>query len=357
MRSPATEEYEKKELEKLNPAEWMIPLLAMNPEYVYWGPHEDYMWKRGKSEGLDDLGREGSSSWDSRVLIPTWKQFYHGNPDASEFERGGWTLDEMNECVHFYFEINRESKNCEVCDGQGYHPDAMWISESFYSHSSPFTQKTHQQEMASLVMQSFGSRKSNDILGRGGFPKRAVREKYGKAFEEFCHEMETYGQWNDRITQDEVQALLDGGRLWDHTRHVDKDKGWVDNDPMVVPTAEEVNAAQRRGGMGGHDAINRGILIRQRCKRLGVPLYCEKCKGDGSYYVADECHVSLILWWLHPRKGCSRGIEIKRIEETDLPEIFGFLNEANERNMERFKHVAEAAKRLGVTTKKELVEA
>ena len=89
----------------------------------------------------------------------------------------------------------------------------------------------------------------------------------------------------------------------------------------------------------GHDALNRVYLIDARLKRLGLPKTCQACEGNGYTYTEPAAHVSLILWWLHPRKGCSRGIEVTRIERRDLPTVQAFLKAAAHRNAERFSGV------------------
>jgi len=245
--------YDEAEAKKLNAEQWQLDLLNLNPNYPYWGPHEDYMIVDG-------------SGWDSAIIHETWDIF------------GPWTLDDLNECVNFYFSVNRESKECPTCGGNGYHPDAHEVVNTFYSH-----------------MNSHGI------------------------------------AWNDKITQDEVQALIDAGRLRDFTRN--KPAGYI-------PTAEEVNAAQRGGEfLMSHDAINRSILIEARLKRLGLPHHCPTCEGSGYVYTAPNAHVTLTLWILHPRKGCSRGVEISRIEQRDLPAIFAWLRHAAERNAQRFSKI------------------
>jgi hypothetical protein len=56
------------------------------------------------------------------------------------------------------------------------------------------------------------------------------------------------------------------------------------------------------------------------------------------YFEVDEetKEISLTLWWLHPRKGCSRGILIEKIAQGEIPDIRDFLKEAAERNTDRF---------------------
>ena len=46
-------------LDQLNAEPWQVELLSFNPDYVSWGPHEDYMLKEG-------------SGWDSRQIFDTW---------------------------------------------------------------------------------------------------------------------------------------------------------------------------------------------------------------------------------------------------------------------------------------------
>lgn len=72
---------------------------------------------------------------------------------------------------------------------------------------------------------------------------------------------------------------------------------------------------------------------------------CETCDGDGTVYRDDSpAYVNLVLWWLHPRKGASRGIEIKPITQANLPSVFGFLKRAAERNASRFEKVVDRAR-------------
>lgn len=195
---------------------------------------------------------------------------------------GPWELDELNEVVNFYFEVSRKSHNCPVCDGKGSNAETRELERSFYDF-----------------------------------------ENTGKA-------------WYDKITQDEVEALQAEGRL---TKYVDGKRTKVEG-----LTAEEVNEANSKRGLGlgdyRHDAINRWILIKTRAKRLGIYGLCSNCQGKGTIYDEDKAHVSLQLWMLHPRKGCSRGIFIERIEKSELPAVKKFLMEAAERNQERFNRIA-----------------
>lgn len=234
--------YDESDAAELNAEPWQLDLLKLNPNYVSWGPNEDYMWKEG-------------NGWDSRQIFQTWSEF------------GPWKLDELNEVVNFYFSVNRKSEECSVCGGNGYHKDAQAVVNSFYAHMNPKGE-----------------------------------------------------HWKDKITQDEVEALIEAGRV------------------PAGSTVEEINAQNRPGARAmGHDCINRHILVGARLKRLGIQNDCECCAGNGYVYTAPAAHASLTLWVLHPRKGCSRGVMVERVEQGDLPAIFSFLRQAAERNAQRFE--------------------
>jgi hypothetical protein len=54
------------------------------------------------------------------------------------------------------------------------------------------------------------------------------------------------------------------------------------------------------------------------------------------YFHITDRGLGLVLWILHPRKGASRGVSIARVERTELPAVATWLQEAAERNAERF---------------------
>lgn len=246
---------EKEDIKELKAKPWQINLLKMNPEYTSWGPHEDYMWVKGEG-------------WNSPIIKENWKEF------------SDWKLDDYNECVNFYFELNRKSEDCSC--GDGYHPEARSVVDSFYNHRAP-----------------------NGI------------------------------GWRDKITQDEYEVLLKEGRVDCKNYNAPKEE-------REYLTLEEVNYQNSPQGRGmGHDAINQHILVQTRLARLGIPMVCPLCNGKAYHYVEEFATVRLILWMLHPRKGASRGVEIKNIQKKDLPEVFAYLREAAQRNANRFSKIPE----------------
>jgi hypothetical protein len=109
--------------------------------------------------------------------------------------------------------------DCPDCDATGYSPGARVFADTFYPHMIPTFDRAAQERLA----------------------------------------------WHDKIGQAEVDNLIAAGR------------GRL----LSGITAGAVNAAQRRRHHQ-HDAINRGILVRFRCERLGIEPLCSTCQGQGA---------------------------------------------------------------------------
>jgi len=175
------------------------------------------------------------------------------------------------------------------------------------------------------------------------FPPEDVLALYSPAFREFCEEMrDGDGYWYDKLTQDEVDALVSHNRLRDFTNDWSKESGWTPKKNVVV-TAKEVNAWARSDRMG-HDSSNHWIAVEQRLNRLGLPHKCTVCDGNGYIYTEPEPHLSLVLWMIHPRKGAARGVLIRHVGRSDVKKAAEWLAEAQRRNTERFAKVAAFAK-------------
>lgn len=91
-------------------------------------------------------------------------------------------------------------------------------------------------------------------------------------------------RWDDKLTQDEVDHLVAEGRLPTWVVPEGAERARWEQLPRV---AVEVNACQRAGAFGSHDAINQGIALRYRCEKLGIEMECPTCKGHGDM-AADE---------------------------------------------------------------------
>jgi hypothetical protein len=279
MRTLPEDDSDRVHLAQLNVEPWMVEHLKLNPEYVHWGPGEDFMSTKGES-------------WEASQEVTGWSAF------------GPWALDELNECVHFYFELERPSERCASCDASGYNSETKVIADTFYDHGDYSIDFTNWRIVGSIE----NARKLGGATGR---------------------------RWHDKITQDEVDALVAAGRL----------RKWTESGWQSVPrTAAEVNAANAEGAKHDHeldhDGINRGILIETRAKRLGVWGLCPSCEGHGTVFTAPRGHLNVVLWILHPRKGCSRGVRVRNLSEVDAEAVKQWLAQAAERNAQRFGKVA-----------------
>ena len=183
MRTYPKSKYDMEDVERLRAPEWMVELLKLNPEYVFWGPNEDCMCVGGRG-------------WMSEIFVDSWSEF-----DIH--------LNELNEVVHWYFRIDRDEVRCGTCGGSGYNPETL------------------------------------------------------------------FGSFNC-----------------------------------------------------------------DKCDK------CDKCDGHGYVYTAPEPRLALVLWLIHPRKGASRGVEVKRVEQDQLGEVYNFLATAAQRNAARFESVAKLAEKV-----------
>ena len=100
----------KRLVEWIMPEPWMVECLRMNPNFLVWGPYDDYMNK-------DDGG-----GYDNRIIYETWKDF------------GPWELDDYNEVVNFYFEIERKTEVCKSCEKSGLNKNAKTLFDAWESN-------------------------------------------------------------------------------------------------------------------------------------------------------------------------------------------------------------------------------
>jgi hypothetical protein len=168
-------------------------------------------------------------------------------------------------------------KPCGVCDGSGYSGYARLQQARWYGYvpfdpaetgSTPLTPDTP-------AVRAFAERqiaRSPQYYGTGELA--IVREAW-----RLCGLWNA--QWCHHLHQDDVDALIEGDRLWDFTRTLAGGNGWQRIEPSPVVTAEQVNLWSL-GGLG-HDSINCSIVVQAKCERDGQPLLCDSCEGQGSH--------------------------------------------------------------------------
>jgi len=113
--------------------------------------------------------------------------------------------------------------------------------------------------------------RSPEFYGRGVFAVTREAVRLGRLFD---------AQWSHHLTQEDVDALVEAGRLTDFTHQFVPGKGWQSRDPQPEVTAEQVNAWSLDGF--GHDSINCMVVCDARCEREGWPTTCPECDGHGS---------------------------------------------------------------------------
>jgi hypothetical protein len=157
----------------------------------------------------------------------------------------------------------------------------------------------------------FRALKCNSCDGTGMSPE------YKKLSDDWYGFERPKNKWCNKITQDEVQALVDAGRLMGFTRVpiTEEQKAIVEEkiknggnsrlpeNNGYIPTAEEVNKWAETGF--GHDAINQCICVEQRAKRLGIENeLCEYCQGEGRFYATENIKKMSEEWEsIEPPKG------------------------------------------------------
>lgn len=177
-----------------------------------------------------------------------------------------------------------ECSDCPDCGGGGYSPRAKLFNDQWYGNS-PFDPvaygakplRVSDSHLRECIEQKI--ERSIEIAKRDG--KREGFTEGGTLPMELAVDREIIrmysyyiSQWGHHLIQEDVDALIEGGRLVDLTRH---------NETV---TADMVNAWSLFGM--GHDAINQWVCVKARCKREGVPDSCERCDGEGAMWSSPE---------------------------------------------------------------------
>lgn len=158
---------------------------------------------------------------------------------------------------------------CGACEGTGFsgrglHLLECWGGRTYFSPfstgSKPYTYET--PGVWEIAEENL------DIYGHTSM--RVWREA-----ERLCHLWNS--MWQHHLSQDDVDALLAEDRLYQLTGTSGPD-GWVPIQPTPVITARQVNlwSISRRGG---HDSINRIVVVKAALARAGESEECALCHG------------------------------------------------------------------------------
>lgn len=184
-----------------------------------------------------------------------------------------WPLNQIWE--GFLSPDSLDGEKCPDCKN-GYSPQAQNLYDLWYGYLpfDPASTGSTPWRHDSPAVRAFAERNVGNAPDYYGSGEAAIVRE-GQRLASLCN-----GQWCHHLTQDDVNALVEAGRLHDLTHTWTREDGWQPKEPPVVPTAAEVNEWSLRGF--GHDAINASVVIRARCEREGVNDTCATCQGHAT---------------------------------------------------------------------------
>lgn len=249
-----------------------------------------------------DLLDFNAKDWQLKALHYNPNYVYWGNNEDYMSSGSGWSeplnissysdfsfeLDELNELVNFYFFIYKDTKQCPDCE-LGYSKE--YEEERSIYYNRPFYELCPKQKR--ILVEN----------GRVFVEKQKFYKKNNKWFLNSVEIKEPSYLWND---------------------------SWA-----FYPEYKNIKSSKaKKIATFFGDAIDSHLIIKAALAD-GVDHVCNTCNGKSKLAISD-CKLGLQLWFLHPRKGCSRGVKIELILEDDLPKAISFLKKAKERNNERF---------------------
>lgn len=95
------------------------------------------------------------------------------------------------------------------------------------------------------------------------------------------------------LTQEDVQVLVNAGRLWSLTKELKNGK-WQDKEGAGTPSAQEVNDWSMINI--GHDSLNQWCVLGARLKKVNLPTNCADCDGEGGVYHTPEDKALAEAW-------------------------------------------------------------
>lgn len=181
----------------------------------------------------------------------------------------------------FLMSDNLEPTPCEECDGTGSSEYGRHLSNLWYGYepfrpanrgSEPYTPKC-------APVRRFAERNCSRSPDYYGDSEAAIEREAQRLCDLFNR------QWSHHLNQEDVDALVEAGRLYDLTHKWDaENRQWIPTG--YHPTAKEVNDWSI-GGMG-HDSINQWIVAKAEAKRRGMATYCPICNGEGHIFYDAE---------------------------------------------------------------------
>lgn len=178
---------------------------------------------------------------------------------------------------------------CPACEGQGWSPEAKLLMERWYGKapfrpedrgSTPLTASTP-------AVRAFAERNVSNAPWYYGTGEAAIVREAERLIAMWNQ------QWCHHLNQDDVDALVAAGRLYDFTHTWTPEDRWQPKHPAYRVTAAEVNEWAIL--TMGHDSINQHVVVRAELERLGQPVVCSTCLGKGNV-ATDEQRAAEEAW-------------------------------------------------------------
>jgi hypothetical protein len=184
----------------------------------------------------------------------------------------------------------RSRQDCSFCEGTGSSPVARRLNNLWYGYE-PFRPEDRGSVPFLPSEPHVIARAAQNLSHRSWHPGNYDEALNLEAVRLCAH---WNASWSHHLNQDDVDALIGEGRLWDLTRTYVQGQGWVDKQPLAKPTPREVGEWSCSGM--GHDSINCFICIRAECERLGQRSECERCGGNGKSWPSEQVKAAHEAW-------------------------------------------------------------
>lgn len=151
---------------------------------------------------------------------------------------------------------------CHDCGGNGLSDGAQHLFYLWHGlipfqpeHNGSIPHTANNMAIRDLAIQNLSRRGDATILDIKEEMERLAR---------LCNQA-----WRYHVNQNDVDALLAHGRIENLTSEDGRKPSPQDVNSWAISTI-------------GHDAVNAGIIIRDRCERENIPYWCDSCTGTGN---------------------------------------------------------------------------